>query len=171
MGNLLWPLIHFCCLYVLGSVTLKTTDAADVWIDSKVCKPMRKKPFISNLLLSEMSNSEHGVGVSGVHEPLNHNEPPPHTPYLHKHSLTVTLQHLSSNWMVISWYDSRWVRNTDWSMSGGWEGRLQAWHHAGVHSESPRLAERPRGLSTFLFPLSVCLSSVKTLQSLPGTPP
>ena len=61
--------------------------------------------------------------------------------------------------MVISWYDSWWVRNTDWSISSGWGGPLQAWHHAAVHSESPLLAERPLGLSTFHFPLtaSVCV--------------
>lgn len=43
-------------------------------------------------------------------------------------------------------------RITHWSMSGGQEGGLAAWHHADVHFESRWLAEKSCGLSPFHFP-------------------
>lgn len=147
-------------------------------IEYVVCKLM----MISNLLLSKVSNSEWVVRVFTAHWTTVKTEcswtrfiAPIKSIRPQTSSLTYTnTASRHSNRIVLSWYDSQWVRNTDWSISRGWEGRLQAWHHADVHSESPLLAERSRGLSTFHFPqtgVCVCLSSIITPLGLPGTPP
>lgn len=154
--------------------------------------------LISNLLSSKISNSEHarvapvfttrwttmrvrgaaGLASSLTPKAFKQQASSPRTPHLLYHSRLCSNMSRHCNWMVMSWYDSWWVRNTDWSISRGWEGRLQAWHHAGVHSESSLLAEMSRGLSTFLFSfprtgvcVRVCLSSVITIMVLPGTLP
>lgn len=130
-----------------------------------------KIDLLSRLPLSTDSSSEHiwtftsqwaTMGTAGCASLLTPKEPGrPWTSFLPP---TQTKQQPSTerNWILQRRCDSERVRITKWSMSGGQEGGMAAWHHADVQSESRWLAEKSCRLSLFHFPhtgVSMCVWS------------
>lgn len=124
---------------------------------------------ISSLPLSTDSSSERiwtftsqWATIGGCASPLTPKEPGrPRTSFLPP---TQTKQQPSTqrNWILQRRRDSERVRITKWSMSGGQEAGMAAWHHADVQFESRWLAEKSCRLSLFHFPhtgVSMCVWS------------
>lgn len=123
--------------------------------------------FSSHLLVSKISQRvcacvwgftthwttlRHGLtGHASLHSPKASEDRP-----LSSHSSTYTNTEYTAtihtlDWIGVSWRDSWWARNTDWSISKGWG-------MTSPRSQSSPLAERSHGISISHFPQpGVCI--------------
>lgn len=138
-----------------ANVIFKSTNAAEYLV---CCKLMRsantdqlssKKPPTASMRgrlrvftihWNTIWGGGHTAGLTSLNpNALVHTSFP--LPMLQTHTHTLGSAPLSHwGWILISWYDSRCVR--DLSISMQWASRRQVWCHAGIHSHNSVLAEQ-----------------------------